>query len=151
MTVSRPFGARNITARRADDCRTPLRGVRHHDASRRWLSRSDITARSMLRTTLRSNVVRNRRRRAPTADDCWAPWRGAQHHVQETMTVESPSGCTTIKKTKKNFFFLFLFFYSCLIHEPFRVSRTSGGHESLIPRAPSGVMNHKQKQKKKKN
>jgi hypothetical protein len=58
MIVSRPFGARNITARRADDrseatsrreapmiVEPPLRGVRHHDAKRRWLLLRNITAR----------------------------------------------------------------------------------------------------------
>jgi hypothetical protein len=40
----------------------------------------DITTQSMLRTTLLRNMVRNRRRKAPTVDDCFAPLRGAKHH-----------------------------------------------------------------------
>jgi hypothetical protein len=35
MIVVRPFGSHNITTLRVDDCRTPRRGVRHHDAKGR--------------------------------------------------------------------------------------------------------------------
>jgi hypothetical protein len=64
LIVSRPFGGVfNIM----------IEGRRLSVGAKRLLSLRDmlrdITARSMLRTTLLRNVVRNRRRKAPTADE----------------------------------------------------------------------------------
>jgi hypothetical protein len=99
----------------------------------------------MLRTTLRSNVVRNRRRFAPTAD--------LRSRREASMMFRTPSGCETIKKTKKqkNFlFFVFLFVF--VIQEPFRVLRTSW--EVINPvslKHPQDLLIDKHKQKETKN
>jgi len=64
MTVSHPpfGGVRNITARSADDCRTPRRGVRHHDI--------------LFHTPLRGGCETSR----PRDDDCRTPPKGGVRH-----------------------------------------------------------------------